>query len=321
MCEMKRRLPPPHALRTFESAATHRSFTKAADELHLTQSAVSQQIRQLEDDLSVRLFRRIGRGLVLTEEGEVLYQGAHKALDILRDTMETLDGAKRSQRLVVSVLPSFGTKWFVPRLHRFLKREMGLRVTVMPTVEVADFSRDDVDMAIRWGLGDWPALFCKRILSESEFPVCALSLLQSRGAIHSPKDLLDWPLLGDVPPHDSLWTDWFAYAGVDSIPPAPIAFYDDASHLIQAAADGQGVALVRSALAVDDLRTGRLVKLLDVERPCERGYYLVCPSRSVRDSRIKSFERWLEEEAAATQHELAKVQAIDFGKREKIARG
>jgi LysR family glycine cleavage system transcriptional activator len=298
----RRRLPPPHTLRAFESAAEHLSFTKAAQKLHLTQSAVSQQIRQLEDELGCPLFRRVGRALVLTEAGRILYSGVGRALTILRDTVDRLDRARSLKRLVVSVLPSFGTKWLVPRLHRFLQREPEVRLTIIPSTELVDFATDDVDVALRWSNGHHPGFYSKLVLSESEFPVCAPDLLQRRGPLSAPSELLSWPFLADVT-HD-MWSAWLACVGIEVTPPAPVASYDDASDLIQAAISGQGVALARSALVAEDLLAGRLVTPVDRELVTERAYYLVCPQETAHSSWVLAFERWLAEESALTTQSL-----------------
>ena len=305
---MQRRLPPPHTLRAFESAAEHLSFTKAARELHLTQSAVSQQIRHLENELGCPLFRRVGRALVLTQAGQILYAGVGRALRILRDTVDRLDGARSSTRLIVSVLPSFGTKWLVPRLHRFLQREPNVHITVVPSTELVDFAKDDVDVALRWGNGHHPGIYSKLVLSESEFPVCAPDLMQRHDPLSAPSELLSWPLLADAT-HD-MWGAWLALVGLEVPPPVPIASYDDASDLIQAAISGQGVALVRSALVAEDLLAGRLVTLVHRELVTERAYYLVCPLATAQSSRILAFERWLAEECALTARSLEKIRAM-----------
>jgi len=299
---MQRRLPPPHTLRAFESAAEHLSFTKAAQKLHLTQSAVSQQIRQLEDELGYPLFRRVGRALVLTEAGQILFAGVGRALTILRDTVDRLDRTRSLNRLVVSVLPSFGTKWLVPRLHRFLQREPEVRVTVVPSTELVDFAKEDVDVALRWSDRHPAGIYSKLVLSESEFPVCAPDFLQRRGPLSAPSELLSWPFLADAT-HDT-WRAWLAFVGIEVTPPAPVASYDDASDLIQAAISGQGVALARSVLVAEDLLAGRLVTPVDRELMTERAYYLVCPRETAQSRPILAFERWLAEESALTARSL-----------------
>jgi len=299
---MARSLPPLNALRTFEAAASRLNFTQAAEVLHLTQSAVSQQIRQLEGQLGVKLFRRLTRRLELTEEGQLLYEGAHAALSTLRDTMARLERQRFASRLVISVLPSFASKWLVPRLHRFLKRCSGVRVTVLPSVELVEFATEDVDVALRWCAGEWPGLRSQRIIDETLFPVCAPEFLASRGPIMRPADLLSCPLLADVT-HD-VWRDWFEFVGCD-VNELPIgAYYDDASNLIQAAIDGQGVALARSVLVVDDLASRRLLRVIPGKMPGERAYYLLVPPRHVHNPQVREFARWLEEEAEASQRKL-----------------
>lgn len=298
---MQRRLPPFHALRTFEAAANCLSFTKAADELHITQSAVSQQIRQLESALGRTLFRRLPRKLLLTEDGQRLFEGVSAALKLLRDTMEDLEHSRSGVRLVMSVLPSFGSKWLVPRLHRFLRTHPHIRATVLPSDVLVDFDKEDVDVGLRWGEGYWPRVESRLIFRETLFPVCAPAILATAN-LEEPRDLLGLPLIGDVT-HD-MWDLWFKANGVDVEPVRHSALYDDTSNLIQAAVDGQGIACTRSILVLDDLATGRLVRPFAQEVAGKYAYYLVYPRRLARDARVKAFAQWLDAEAEVSLRAL-----------------
>jgi LysR family glycine cleavage system transcriptional activator len=309
---MGRRLPPLHFVRAFEAAASRLSFTNAARELHITQSAVSQQIRELERSLGVKLFERSPRRLSLTEDGRILYEGAQSALALLRSAVDRLGGRRNANRLVVSVLPSFGTKWLVPRLHRWLRRNADLRLSILPSVELVDFARDEVDVALRWGTGNWPNLHVEKVLGEQLFPVCSPGFLKRNGPFSQAADLLNAPLLCDTT-HE-MWDEWFASSEVFAAPLQPVAYYDDASNLIQAAIDGQGVALARSALVADDLAAGRVVRLFDGNLPSPRAYYFVCTPRTAADASLLAFRAWLMEEAEETGRQIAGVPPLRQGR-------
>lgn len=308
---MQVRFPPLHTLRTFEAAAMRLNFTQAAEDVHITPSAVSQQIRQLEEFLGVKLFRRLTRQLVLTDEGQALYVGVHNAMQNLRDSLEQLQLGDLSSRLVVSVLPSFGSKWLVPRLHRFLRLRPKVRVTVLPSTELVNFDRDDIDVGLRWGDGVWPGLVCQPIIEETLFAVCSPEFIDREGPIKSPQDVAERPLLGDVT-HD-MWAAWFTRFGLDGTKFHAAALYDDAADLIQAAVDGQGVGLARSVLVLDELVSGRLIRLFDENIPGHFAYYIVYPSRHAGAEKIKALQAWLLQEAEESRRVLKKLVHASIG--------
>lgn len=296
-----RDLPPLNALRAFEAAARHLSFTRGARELHVTQAAVSHQVRGLEEHLGLRLFRRGGRSLSLTDEGQTYYPAVRAALDGLAEATAQLRAREERQTLTVSVLPSFAARWLVPRLGRFREAQPGIDVRVAPDPDVADFAGDDVDVGIRYGRGSYPGLASHRLMDEEVFPVCSPRLLAGPHPLREPADLRHHTLLHDETRGD--WRTWLLAAGVSDVDPTRGPLFVDSSMLVQAAVEAQGVALARRVLAREDLAAGRLVRVLDKPLPRDFAYHIVYPDRSGADARVAAFRDWLLAEAEAeTDH-------------------
>ena len=294
---MARRIPPLTALRTFEAAGRHLSFTKAADELHVTQAAVSHQVKSLEEYLGLKLFRHLNRTLLLTDAGQ-LY------LPPLTDAFEGIDRATHRLRrqlgrapLTVSVLPSFAAGWLVPRLGRFRQRCPDVDLRIDPTEVLTDFRRDDVDLGIRYGRGSYPGLRADRLMREEFFPVCSPRLLEGSIPLRDPADLVHHTLLHDEATVD--WRTWLLAAGVEGVDAERGITVTDSSMLLRAAIAGQGVALARSVLAADEIASGRLVRPFDVDVPAEFAYYLVYPEESADRPAVAAFREWILEEARA----------------------
>ncbi|MFQ5785877.1 MAG: transcriptional regulator GcvA [Alphaproteobacteria bacterium] len=293
---MTRRLPPLNALRAFEAAARHLSFTRAAQELNVTQAAISHQVKALEDRLGVLLFRRINRALLLTDAGQAYLPPVRDAFDRLAEATARLHAQDSRGALTVSVLPSIATKWLVPRLGRFREAQPDIDVRIAPSLHLTDFAREDVDVALRYGRGVWPGLRADRLMTEDIFPICSPKLLDGPHPLRAPADLRHYTLLHDEGHGD--WRVWLLAAGIDDIDPTRGTVFTDSGMLVQAAVEGQGVALGRSALAADDLAAGRLVRPFDVSLPAEFAYYLVCPEASAGRPKIAAFRDWLMAETA-----------------------
>jgi LysR family glycine cleavage system transcriptional activator len=290
-----RPLPPLNALRAFEAAARHLSFTKAADELHVTQAAVSHQIKALEERLGVKLFRRLGRGLVLTEVAQAYLAEIRDAFDRIAEATRRLKQHEAGGALNASMLPSFATKWLLPRLGRFRERHPGIDLRISTGGEMVDFSRDDFEVAIRSGRGRWPGLRADLILTETLFVVCSPDLLK-RKKLRRPEDLRHHTLLHDEP--RDRWAVFVSRLGLDGIDPWRGPGFNHSNMVIEAAIAGQGVALVGGTLAAADLREGRLVRPLKDALPTDYSYWLVCPESAAERPKIVAFREWLLEEAA-----------------------
>ncbi|WNG52641.1 transcriptional regulator GcvA [Archangium minus] len=293
-------LPGTRALRTFEAAARHLNFTRAAEEVGLTPAAVSYQIKEIEDQLGVTLFTRTSRSIRLTPAGTVLYEATADALDILRR------GASRARRMArgatqlrVSLSAMFASNWLFPRLPQFRAANPGLELTFDVSDEVRDFDADDIDVAIRFGTGRYEGARSERLFDTVVVPVCSPRLIEAGSSIKAPRDLfrhtlcyVDCKIDGMVWPN---WRMWMAAAGIEDFDDSRCVALPDSSHVVQAVINGAGVGLAELAMVASDLSQGRLVRLFDigVRVPEEYGYYLVYPEASSQDSRVLAFRQWM----------------------------
>lgn len=294
---MSLRLPPMQALRAFEAAARTQSLTKAAQALHLTHGAISHQIKSLERDLGVQLVVRAGRGIRLTDEGERFASRVRTAFGELAAAVNEIAARANPRQLRVSVTPSFAARWLLPRIGRFLAAHPDVDLDVRAAMANVDFQRDDADMAIRYGYGDWPGVTALHLFDDRFFPVCSPRLAGGRLPAH-PADLAKCTLLRA---DDEPWKPWFEAAGLDWPEPTRGPIFNDSSHMIQAAAEGQGVALARQSLLGNDVRNGVLVRLFDIDVPAPRKFYLVYPPRMADSPKLALFRKWMNEEIAAEQ--------------------
>jgi LysR family transcriptional regulator, glycine cleavage system transcriptional activator len=283
------------ALRAFEAAARTRSLTRAAESLHLTHGAISHQIKSLEADFGVRLVERAGRGIRLTDEGERFATRVRAVLSDLGDAVREVTERANPRQLRVSVIPSFAARWLLPRIGRFFAAHPDIDLDVSATNALADFKRDDVDVAIRHGLGDWPGLVSEHVLDDATFPVCSPRLAKGRLPTR-PADLSRYTLLRS---EGESWKSWFDAAGLDWPEPTRGPMFSDSSHTMQAAIDGQGIALARSSLLGDDVHNGVLVRLFDIVVSLPRKYFLVYPPRLADSPKLAPFRQWLFDEVAA----------------------
>jgi LysR family glycine cleavage system transcriptional activator len=301
---MPRRLPPLNALKAFEAAARSESFTRAAQELNVTQGAVSHQVKALEATLGIKLFNRERQRLVITEAGRDYLAVVRDALDRIAAGTERLMQRQSAGVLTVSTSPDFAAKWLVYRLGRFAESHPQFDLRVSAAAHQVDFAREDVDVAVRHGDGKWPGLDVVRLCSERLFPVCSPKLISGRNRITAASDLLKFPLLrlDDW----KTWTRWFAAAGViDPVARGPVL--NRASMLIDAAVDGHGIALARTVLAAWDLINGRLVTPIDVSLKLSNTYWIVCPKAISSVPKIATFRKWLLAEAAEDARRLKEL--------------
>ncbi len=292
---MARRLPSLNGLKAFEAAARSESFTRAAEELNVTQGAVSHQVKALEETLGLKLFHRERQRLILSEAGRDYLAVIGDALDRISIGTDKLLRRQESGILTVSTSPDFAAKWLVNRLSRFAESCPDVDLRVAAATQYVDFARDDVDVAIRHGDGHWPGLQAERLYSERLFPVCSPKLVAGRNRIKKAADLLKFPLLRLEDAKN--WTRLFEAAGVRAaVRPGPVL--NRASMLIDAALDGQGIALARTALAAWDLIHGRLVRPVDVSLTMANTYWFVCPKAASNVPKIATFRNWVFAETA-----------------------
>ncbi|MGZ5111592.1 MAG: transcriptional regulator GcvA [Usitatibacter sp.] len=290
---MARRLPPLSALRPFEAAARLESFSRAADELHITHGAVSHQVRALEEHLGAPLFARHGKRVALTAAGRVFAERVRGALEEIAQAAESLS-TRRDDRLTVSVLPSFASRWLMPRLIRFMDAHPKVEVNVIATTVLANFAADEVDIAIRFGPGPWPPLVCEKFLEDEYFPVASPRL--NRGKLpKTPRELLG---LGIIREDRDYWKAWFEKAGVpiEEARAARGPIFNDSTYALQAAARGEGIALARRSIVAEDLESGTLKRLFDIAVPSRERYWFVSPKETAETPKVKAFRKWVKAE-------------------------
>jgi LysR family transcriptional regulator, glycine cleavage system transcriptional activator len=297
------RLPSLDTLRVFSIAARHMSFTRAADELHLTQSAISHRVRALEEELGVPLFDRLPRRLELTRAGQALAQGVDQAVADITRTIANLDLGDDSRRLSVTLLPSVASRWLVPRLPRFHALHPDIELQLIADPRLFDLRAARIDVAIRFGRGTYPGYAVTKLMPDRVFPVCSPRLLAERGPVNTVEALLGLPLLHDSATEGdgsgSDWRSWLNHVGWQDAPCDEGPRFSDAGLLIDAAVLGLGVALARASLVVDHVANETLICPLSRAAPTAFAYYLLCLPEADAFQRIVCFRDWLRAEAAA----------------------
>ncbi|AQT94551.1 MULTISPECIES: transcriptional regulator GcvA [Pseudomonas] len=296
-----RDLPPTATLRAFEVATRHATFTSASEELHVTQSAVSHQLKHLEDLWGLQLFQR-GKALRLTPAGAALAPIVREFFMNLEVTLADLREQKGRVRLKVSTTYSFALKWLLPRLPSLSQQHPEILITLETSDKAIKFSSSDPDVAIRLGNGNYPGLHSEFMLREQIFPVASPDLLNRFGAPHEPAELLRYPLLtrdgADLVPK---WEAWFEHIGVSIAPLKESVRFADTNMTIEAALLGQGVALARSGHVEAEINDGHLVRLFELPFASPVGYYFVCPKGIETQPHIISFRNWLLAESMQAQ--------------------
>lgn len=294
-----RTLPPLSTLRSFEAAARLLSFSKAADELHVTHGAVSRAIRHLEDHLGVPLFQRKTRAVQLTQTGTSYAVSVRDTLDRLAAATALITDQQNLGVLSASTLDSFAAKWLLPRLFRFRQKHPDIDVRLATSDKLADFINDGIDIAIRYGQGRYPGLASKLLMMEELAPMSSPKLLEGPHPLRSPEDLKHHTLIHDDFPID--WSMWLMSAGVEGVDAYRGPRFQSSVLAVQAAVQGDGVVLGRSALVADDVRAGRLVKPFTLSLPSDLAYYVVYPIQAAERPKIRAFRDWLLEEARLDQ--------------------
>lgn len=298
---MTRRLPPLNALRAFEAAARHLSFAKAAQELNVTPAAVSHQIKGLEEQLGIKLFRRANRAIWLTEAGQSCLPDLRDGFDRLAAGIERLRNQQARGALTVSAAPGFAAKWLVSRLDRFRAANPDIDILLDASARLSTFERDGVDIAIRYGLGRYEGVYSRLLLCEEVTPVCSPSLCCGERPLREPADLRHHTLLHeDIPSSDELYPDWRMWlqaAGVGDLYTGRGPRFSSAELVLQAAIDSHGVALGRSVMTESDLAAGRLVQPFAFSAPVDFAYYMVAPFGWTEQPKVAAFAYWLMAEA------------------------
>jgi LysR family glycine cleavage system transcriptional activator len=300
---MSRRLTHLNALRAFEAAARHGSFVRAAAELGVTAAAVGQQVRLIEDRFGAELFERQGKKLKLTEAAREVLPDIEDAFDRLAQAAERLREAGRAPVVTVTLPPSFAAKWLMPRIEHFRMTYPDVDVRLDTTDRLADLAREGIGVGIRYGSGRYPGLDATLLMSEEVFPVCSPSLLTHARKLRQPDDLAHFRLIHDttMEKHATFptWSTWLKAAGARKVDPRPGLRINSSIMSLQAAIDGQGIALTRSVIAAEDLRERRVVMPLRPASPTNFSYYLIYPAGLPLSRSAAAFCHWLKKEAEA----------------------
>ncbi len=304
---MANRLPPLNALRAFEASARQLSFTRAAEELFVTQAAVSHQIKALEDNLGIKLFMRKNRSLLLTEEGQSYYLDIKDIFNSLHEATERLLARGAKGAITVSAQPSFAIQWLVPRLTTFNALHPDIDVRIKAVDQPENSLTEDVDVAIYYGRGSWPTIHADKLNTEYLIPVCSPLLLQENAANGKPPllsldDLQHHTLLHDTSRKD--WKRWFKQVGVKGVNVNHGPIFSHSAMVVQAALYGQGIALAYSVLAQPDIDSGRLICPFNDVLISKNAYFVVCREAQKEIGKIEAFRMWLLDMVATEQEKI-----------------
>lgn len=296
---MARRIPPLKSLRAFESAGRHLSFTRAAEELFVTQAAVSHQIKSLEEFLGMPLFIRRNRKLLLTDEGQNYWPKIRDMFEGLTLATEQLKSQTAGGPLTVSVVPTFATSWLIPRLSKFNKTYPEIEVRLKASDEIVDFLQEDIDIAIYYETGNYPSLYSVTLLNERLTPLCSPSMLEGDKPLNTPTDLRLHNLLHDHSTDD--WRRWLKLAGVKGVDLSHGAVFSHSNMVQQAAIFGQGIAMGHLVLSQAEVAAGRLVQPFELMMESDLSYDLVCPNDYANRPKVKAFIDWITDMVAQDQ--------------------
>ena len=296
---MKRQLAPLNSLRAFEASARHLSFTKAAQELNVTPAAISQQVKLLEDYFSVKLFKRLTRALILTPSGKAILPILTAGFDQLSEADQILRNRLADNSLTISVAPGLGAKWLLPRLDLFRSFAPDYEVRIDATEMLVDFNQENVDVAIRYGKGNYPGLESDCLITERIIPVCSPKLQNPEYPLKVPQDLEHYTLLHNTWATENKsptnWAAWLKAAGVMNAHTIKGIYFNQNALLLEAAIDAQGVALEDAQIAENDLKNGRLIQLFsdNFKQESRFCYYLVYPKSHLNFPKVAAFREWI----------------------------
>ncbi len=323
---MSQSLPSLNSLRAFEAAARHLSLSKAAEELNVTPAAVSHLVKALEEQLGEVLFYRLNRGLALTDAGLAGLPHLQKAFCALTKGVERMRGFEESALLAVEAAPSFTAKWLLPRLPRFSAEQPGIDLRIAASLDQVDigttefnvrdtFRTGEVNVSIRFGSGEYPGCRVDRLFRVAAVPLCSPGLLTGENPLRTPRDLAFQTLLHDETPSKDRpdWRMWLSRAGLPGIAANRGSHFNSTQLVLQAAMEGQGVALGIEALAADDIAAGRLAVPFDMRLPIDSAYYVVSLEEAVDVPRVALFRDWILREAEQFRAEFPEPNAAVDG--------
>lgn len=312
LTQMTRHLPSLNALRAFESAARHLSFTRAADELYVTQAAISHQVKSLEEQIGLQLFLRRNRHLILTDAGQTLLPDLMAAFDAMDTALARVKRRDQAGILTIATLDSLAATWLMPRLALFRRDNPDIDIRLATSDLIVDYNRNGIDIGIRYGGGNWPGLRAEELMGDRIFPVCSPELMVRGSGLKTPGDLRHFPLIHDDMPED--WKMWLNAAGLKDIDPTRGTGYTHSNLVIQAAINGEGVALGRGLLVADSIDAGKLVAPFDLALITQYRYYVASTETNYDRPKVRVFREWLMREAKKTSSKLSKVQRLQENK-------
>ncbi|MEE9446583.1 MAG: transcriptional regulator GcvA [Arenicellales bacterium] len=302
-------LPPLNALRAFEAAARHLSFTKAAEELNVTPGAISQQIKVLESYLGLALFKRKNRMILLTEQAQVCLPYLSQGLNNFSEGMRAIEQFNQTKPLTITVAEAFASRWLMPRLRNFQALHPDIDVRIDASKKLIDLNNSDVDAGIRFGSGNYTGLVTDFLLPLEVYPVCSPSLLNNKPPIKTAADLQHFTLIhGDYYYFGASqpdWAMWFKTLGINDIDSNRGLRYESAELVVKAAVEGQGIALTGSVIVENDLKAGRLIRPLDHTIPLDFAFYFVCTEAKAQQKNVAAFRQWLLEEVKTELNALS----------------
>lgn len=296
-----RNIPPVNAIRAFEAACRHMQFQLAAEELGITPSALSYQIRQLEEFLGLKLFKRLNRSVELTKEGRILSSGVIEAFEKLEETFSLLKSDEDDNTLVISTGPAFSAKWLAPRLYSYLEQNPNIDFRLSANLKLTDFDTDGVDAVIRFGAGNYPELYVEPLFQEISTPLISPTLFEQTGSKADESLFTKVPLIHD----ESLkfldggqWKTWLEAMDYKSVEPHKGAHFNHADHCIEAAVDGGGIVMGRLGFAFREINAGRLIAPFKQAISAKGGFYFCCPHEALEKEKVLNFLAWLRDEAS-----------------------
>lgn len=303
-----RKIPPVNAVRAFEAASRHLQFQHAAEELGVTPSALSYQIRQLEDFLGVQLFRRLNRTVELTKEGRIISPGVIAAFEQMEESFALLSADTEDRTLTISTGPAFSAKWLAPRIHSYLEEYPDIDFRLSANLKLVDFDRDDVDAAIRFGGGDYPGIYVEPMFEELSTPLISPALFERAGGVANEKLFETAKLIHDESIRfldSGLWSTWLQAVGYTNVDPERGTRFNHADHCIEAAVDGGGIVMGRLNFAFREINSGRLIAPFKHVTSAKGGFYFCCPETALNDTKVRNFLAWLRDQAAEQEEALA----------------
>ena len=299
---MAARLPPLNALRAFEASARHLSFTRAADELFVTQAAISHQIKSLEEHLGIKLFMRKNRALLLTEEGQSYFLDIKDIFTSILEATEKLLSRGAKGAITLSLPPSFAIHWLVPRLSAFNQLHPDIDVRIKAVDQSDGLLTEDVDVAIYYGRGQWPKVKADKLHTEYLIPVCSPLIFNGTKPLDTPEDLVHHTLLHDSSRRD--WKRWFRQLDIKSVNVNHGPIFSHSSMILQAAIHGQGIALAHNIIAKQDIDAGRLICPFSEVLVNKSAFYVVCRENQADVGKIAAFRQWILETVESEQEQI-----------------